>query len=76
VTIVSDIRQVMQEKGIAQVELARALDMSPSQLSSILRDEEYNFTVKMLGRFAAALDTDLTITVRAEAIGVSGFASV
>ena len=60
-SIVADIRRVMLEKGISQAELGRTLGMSPSQLSSILRDEDYNFTVKMLRRFAAALDTDLEI---------------
>lgn len=61
--IVADIRRVMLDKGISQAELGRSLGMSPSQLSSILRDEDYNFTVKMLRRFAAALGTDLSITV-------------
>lgn len=61
--IVADIRRVMREKGVAQAELARTLGMSPSQLSSILRDEDYNFTVKMLRRFAAALETDLSVAL-------------
>jgi len=82
-TLVADIRRVMLEKGVAQAELARTLGMSPSQLSAILRDENYNFTVRMLRRFAAALDTDLSITIGDEdrggveipTIGGSDFAS-
>jgi len=65
-TLVADIRRVMLEKGVAQAELARTLGMSPSQLSAILRDENYNFTVRMLRRFAAALGTDLRIVIGEE----------
>ncbi len=61
--ILGDIRRVMLAKGIAQAELARTLGMSPSQLSQILRDPDYNYSIKMLRRFAAALDTDLVVSL-------------
>lgn len=53
------MRQLMAESGKTRTELAEALRVSKSYITKLLNDEDHNFTLWQLARYAAALDAKL-----------------
>jgi len=53
------MRQLMAESGKSRTDLANALGVSKAYVTKLLNDEDHNFGIWQLARFAAALDAKL-----------------
>lgn len=59
-TIVDNIQKIMKENSISQEKLADAMMTSQQHLSYMLKKRGAGITIKVMGRFAAALNTSIS----------------
>ena len=62
--LVSCIDDIVRQRGTTHAEAARALDMSRSDLSSLLRGDVREYSLERLFRFLTALGRDIDIVIR------------
>ena len=53
------MRQLMDESGLTQAELARRMGVTRQYVSKLLRDDECNLTLRQIARIALALGAEV-----------------